>query len=77
MLDHIAVADGNRRAGAGRRLVQGFAEMARLQGARRLSLYAKHGDARAHAFYESLGWVAFPAVHDVDGRLWSRFVLEL
>ncbi|MFC4563413.1 GNAT family N-acetyltransferase [Nocardiopsis mangrovi] len=77
MLSHIAVDASHRRTGVGAALVAGFTDIARVHGVDRLRLYTAGDNEPAQRFYERLGWEKQEEQPDMDGKLWTHFVLEL
>jgi ribosomal protein S18 acetylase RimI-like enzyme len=69
MIGGIAVADGHRRRGVGRALVDAAAAEARARGARRLTLRVLGPNTGARHLYESAGFV-------VEGSLRGEFMLD-
>lgn len=55
-LANIAVAEGHRRGGVGRQLLETIEGRAALRGARRIYLEVREGNASARAFYGSHGY---------------------
>lgn len=76
-LTHVAVAPGGRGHGVGRALVDAFVADARARGAELVQAKTLAGPAGASKFYSSLGWGHSGVLHDVDGKPYDRFVLEL
>lgn len=64
-IDNLVVAEGARRAGVGRKLVDTAAEWAREKGAREILLTVWAGNEGAEQFYDALG---FRRVSSVLGR---------
>ncbi|WP_460775977.1 GNAT family N-acetyltransferase [Nocardiopsis nanhaiensis] len=77
VLSHVAVEENMRRAGVGATLVERFADIARLYGTQRLRLYTSSDNESAKRFYERLHWKSQTDQADMDGKLWTPFVLEL
>ncbi|MEU0490820.1 GNAT family N-acetyltransferase [Nocardiopsis sp. NPDC006139] len=77
VLSHIAVDDTVRRAGVGAALVEGFARIATVHGVERLRLYTGPDNEAGCGFYKRLGWQEHPLQHDIDGKPWVPFTLDL
>ncbi|GAA1439143.1 GNAT family N-acetyltransferase [Nocardiopsis tropica] len=77
VLSHVVVDENIRRAGVGALLVERFAAIARLHGTQRLRLYTSSDNEPAKRFYERLNWKSQTDQADMDGKLWTPFVLEL
>lgn len=77
-LARLAVAEGARRRGVGRELVERCAAQAREFGAEGIALWSRPYQTDAHRLYESLGYRRAPERdgEDRDGRRWV-FRLDL
>ncbi len=77
-LARLAVAEGARRRGVGRELVECCAAQARVVGAEAIALWSRPYQTDAHRLYESLGYRRLPERdgEDGDGRRWV-FRLDL
>jgi ribosomal protein S18 acetylase RimI-like enzyme len=77
-LARLAVAEGTRRRGIGRELVERCAAQARAFGAEAIALWSRPYQTDAHRLYESLGYRRLPERdgEDRDGRRWV-FRLDL
>jgi ribosomal protein S18 acetylase RimI-like enzyme len=77
-LARLAVAEGARRRGVGRELVERCAGQARAVGAEAIALWSRPYQADAHRLYVSLGYRRVPERdgEDRDGRRWV-FRLDL
>lgn len=77
VLSHVAVVPGARTAGAGRALVEAFAEEVRRGGAERALLTTLADEGGAGGFYRRLGWQPSGAHSTADGRRVEEWTLEL
>ena len=77
VLTHVAVVPGARRSGAGRRLVEAFADEALRAGAGRALLTTRADDAGAGSFYERLGWRRSGTHRTADGGEVEEWVRDL
>lgn len=77
VLSHIAVDNTVRRGGVGAILVEGFIRIARVHNIERLRLYTSQDNDAAQRFYKRLGWEERSLQHDIDGKPWVPFTLDL
>ena len=77
VLSHVAVLPGAQGIGAGRRLVEDFAALARADGAAEVVLTTMSGERGAGAFYRSLGWRFAGARATYDGDTVDAYSLTL
>jgi GNAT superfamily N-acetyltransferase len=77
VLTHVAVVPGARTAGAGRALVEVFADEVRRGGIERALLTTLADDAGAGGFYLRLGWERSAVHTTVDGRRMEEWTLDL
>lgn len=76
-LTHVAVAPAGRGRGVGTALVDAFVAGARQSGAGRVQAKTVAGADGAAGFYTSLAWRHNDVLHDVDGKPYDWFVLDL
>ena len=77
VLAHVFVDPEHQGSGLGARLVEGFISRARAAGATRAELVTLAGTAGAGSFYAAHGWRRPGGAHQIDGRSYHTYILDL